>query len=360
MPPTILITAAAGYWGTRLAAALAAQPGDLRLLGVDRKPLPQEIPGLDFIRGDIRNPLIQDFLAAERVQTVVHLDFVEHPRHEQKAYTHNVLAAKKFFAMCAAAGVRKLILKSSTAVYGAHPTNPLFLTEDHPLNGSRMYAHNQHLAEIESFANGFARQHPALSLTILRFAHIVGPTADTPLTRFLTDARAPSLLGFNPLVQIIHEDDVIAALAHAATHHHPGAFNIAADPPLPLNKLMALAGKLPLPVPHPLAYAAASGPRAQHLPIEPDYLRYPCVAALEKMRTQLHFTPQHTAEETLRQFAEATRHMPYVPDPLARAYQKSPLKDILERRLRKEDHDPDFDFHDDDFDLDAQELTDDE
>ena len=70
------------------------------------------------------------------------------------------------------------------------------------------------LIEIEAFCNGFRGQYPDITLTILRFPSIVGPTADTPMTRFLRSQLTPSLMGFDPLMQLIHEDDVVEALWH--------------------------------------------------------------------------------------------------------------------------------------------------
>ena len=56
-----------------------------------------------------------------------------------------------------------------------------------------------------------------MTVTTLRFANIIGPTANTPMTRFLSTPATPRLLGFDPMLQVIHEDDVIGALAHAVT-----------------------------------------------------------------------------------------------------------------------------------------------
>jgi UDP-glucose 4-epimerase len=329
----VLVTGVAGYWGSQVAARLVAQPG-LHVLGLDDRPPAAEIKDLDFIQANVRNPLLTDLLRDEAVDTVCHLAFVDSTRPTEQAFDVNVMGAMHVLAACGAAGVRKVILKSSTLIYGAQATNSAFLRENHPLNGSRGYGNVRDLVEMEAFCNGFRGQNPNLLLTVLRFAHIVGPKCDTPMTRFLRDEEALVLLGFDPMTQVIHEADVAAALVHAVQHDVPGVFNVAADGAMPLWRLMGLAGKVAVPVFHPLAYLSVSlfGPRAA--PIDIDYLRYPCVADLHKMRHELKFVPQYTADEALREFAAQQRLRSYLPESAVRAYDEERLRDTLERRRR--------------------------
>ena len=74
-----------------------------------------------------------------------------------------------------------MLLKSSTAIYGARPTNSAFLTEGHPVRGSRRFGYLRDLVEREKFCNGYCRQVPEISVTTLRFSSIVGPTADVEI-----------------------------------------------------------------------------------------------------------------------------------------------------------------------------------
>ena len=176
------------------------------------------------------------------------------------------------------------------------------------------------LVEIEAFCNGFRRQWPEIALTILRLPSIVGPQADTPMTRFLRAQWTPMLLGFDPLMQIIHEDDVVESLCHMLLAENTGVFNVAAEGRLPLSKLMALAGKIVAPpVFHLAAYwtnpllASFGLPINQAWPIELDYLRFPWVGDLQQMRSVLEFAPQYTAAEALREFAGRHRLEAYAP-----------------------------------------------
>jgi UDP-glucose 4-epimerase len=265
---------------------------------------------------------------------------VERARHSEASFDVNVMGTMKLLGACAEARVHKVVLKSSTSVYGACPENPAFITEDHPLQGSRKYGYTRHLVEIEAFCNGFRRQVPEMILTILRFASIVGLNAETPMTRFLKQPLSPVLLGFDPLMQVIHEKDVVAALVRAIEYDKPGVFNIAADGVLPLSRLMALAAKIPVPVFHLFAYwgvdmlGSAGLSAGKYAPIELDYLRYPWIADLNRMRQEFGFAPHYTAEEALREFAGEQRLRRYMPERSSLAYDEERLRDTLERRRR--------------------------
>jgi UDP-glucose 4-epimerase len=160
------------------------------------------------------------------------------------------------------------------------------------------------------------------------------------MARFLRHPRAPSLLGFDPMMQVIHEHDVVEALAHAVARDRPGIYNIAAEGVLPLSKIRRLVGKPSLPVFHKFAYW---GVRLQQLtglelggflPLDPDYIRYPWVGDLGRMRQDLGFVPSYTAEETLQEFARALRLAPYRSDPARRTQDETYLRDRIDQRHR--------------------------
>ncbi len=341
----ILVTGVGGFWGAQVAVRLLEKTQqrsgpDYHVIGLDVEPPDPEIKGLDFIQADIRNPLLVELLKSEGVHTVCHLVFVDSTRPSEANFETNVMGTMKVLGASAEAGVRKVVLKSSTAVYGAQPNNPAFMNEEHPLHGSRSYGYTRDMVEIEAFCNGFRRQVPEMILTTLRFPSIVGPTVDTPMTRFLREPWTPVLMGFDPLMQIIHERDVADALVHAVENDTPGVFNVAAEGSLPLTKLMGLSGKIPIPIFHLFAYWGAtmlggSGLRmTRHVPIELDYIRFPWVTDLKKMREELCFTPRYTSEEALREFAGQQRLRKYAPESAALAYDEERLRDTIDRRRR--------------------------
>ena len=326
----VLVDGIAGYWGGRVAERLLAEP-DLQVIGLDTEP-PQRGSGIDFIRADVRNPLLMELLKEEKVHTYVHLAFLDSERPSETAFDFNVMGTMKVLSACAEAGVKQVVLKSSTLIYGAQPGNSAFLREDHPLNAKRNFGALRDLLEIENFVVAFRGQSPEVKLTVLRFAHILGPSVDTPLTRFLCNDAAPMLLGFDPVVQVIHEEDVVNALVHATLYAVPGTFNVAAQGAMPLTKLMGLAGKSALPVLHPIAYLGESFLGPQFTSIDFDYLRYPCVADLQRMREDLEFRPTYLAEDTVREFAALRKQKAAAPAMTAQEAEEEHLRATIERR----------------------------
>jgi UDP-glucose 4-epimerase len=331
----VLVTGVAGTIGRGVAEALTAKPG-IHVIGLDSDPPEDTLKDLDFIRADVRNPLIVDLMKSEGIDTVCHLKFVESDRPSEATFDINVMGTMKVFGACEEAGVRKFVIMSSTEVYGAKPDNSAFLLEEHPLSGSTSSGTIRDLVEIEAICDGFARQTPQIGLTILRFANIIGARIDAPLTRYLKEPTVPVLLGFDPMMQVIHEDDVVRAIIHAVINDVPGIYNVAGEGVLPLTKLVRLAGKFPVPIPHWLAYWGQGflGRRGQSTPFEPDYLRYPWVGDLTKMRTKMQFEPHYTSEEALREFAGVMRVSRYKPESAALQYDEDRLRDTIERRRR--------------------------
>lgn len=342
---TVLITGVGGYWGSQVAARLLTLPG-VHVMGIDTAPPKETLEALDFIQADVRNPLLTDLLSEERVDTIVHLAFLETDHPSEAAFDINVMGTMKVFGAAAAAGVKKIVVKSSTMVYGAKPDNSAFLPEERGLAAGSDLGSLRDLIEIEAFCNGFRAQNPGISLTVLRFPGIVGPTADTMMTRFLGSPLAPVLMGFDPMMQVIHEEDVVEALVCAVVQDAPGVFNVAAEGVLPFSKLRRLAGKHAPPVFHLAAYwgnpilAAFKFPVNRVWPVHLDYLRYPWVGDLTKMRYVLGFAPRYTAAEALREFAGRKRLQQFGPESPGLAYDAERLRDTLERRRRARSPEP--------------------
>ena len=329
----IVVTGVASYWGNRVATRLL-ENDDVHVIGIDDEPPQDNVDGLDFIQADLRNPLLVDLFQEEQVETVIHLKFRESLTPNESAFEQNVMGTAKLLGACSEAGVARVILKSSLMVYGARPDNPMFLREDHPLNGSKKYGYVRDWIEMERYADSYREQNPDTTVTVLRFGHIVGPTADTPMTRFLREEESITLLGFDPMMQVIHEEDVVSALVHAAAGDYAGAFNVAPEKGMPLWKTLGLATKLPIPILHPFAYwsVSLSGPRLAPMPL--DYLRFPCMGDMARMRDVLQFTPHYTPEETVREFSAQQRVRRLLGKKSREAFEQDRLRDTIQRRKR--------------------------
>ncbi|MDX1616845.1 MAG: NAD-dependent epimerase/dehydratase family protein [Candidatus Promineifilaceae bacterium] len=308
----ILVTGVGDYWGRRLALYLLDQPG-LRVIGLDRQPPTEKVPGLDFVQADVRNPLLVELLRDEHIDVCYHLKFIPGDNGDELASEVNVQGTMNVVGACAEAQVNQIVLRSSTMVYGAHADNAAFLTESSPLRGGRQMTSIRDLVEIESFVATFRRQEAQIKLTILRFANIVGPTVNSPMTQLLTLPAPPVLLGFDPLLQFVHEDDVVGALVLSTNQGADGVYNVAAADPIPLSRALRLVGRRALPIFHPLAYRAAewvSGPNtgsASWTPLPWDYLRYRWTGDLKRMQEVLTFAPRYSAAEALQEVAHHHR-----------------------------------------------------
>jgi UDP-glucose 4-epimerase len=286
MPTCIAITGLRTFLGRRLAERLAAQPG-LRLIGLDRLR-PHGLAGgvhfreIDLTRHDAGNALADTF-HKEDVDVVVHLAFRREPTPDLEGdHELETIGSLHLLHACAGAGVPRLVVGSSTMVYGPYPDNPNFLGEEHPLRG-HPHAHCvQNRVEMERLVADWAARHPGTSVTVLRPCWIVGPSYRDAVTRYFARRVVPTLLGYDPLLQLVHEEDCLDVFERAATQNRPGVFNVAAPGVLPLSTLLRTAGKRPLPVPPPLLYRLRAYPSQAQTGDRPegfyDYLRYLWVA----------------------------------------------------------------------------------
>ncbi|HEU4327067.1 MAG TPA: NAD-dependent epimerase/dehydratase family protein [Roseiflexaceae bacterium] len=301
---TVLVTGVDGGLA-RLTALLLAEQG-AQVIGVAHQPPATPLDGVALHVLELRGPQLRELLTASAVDAVVHL---AQPGEEQplgRAGGGHVLATVELLSACAAAGVRRVVLRSSTLVYGARLGQPLLRTEDAPLRlrGRGNPRHDD--VEVERFAAGFARKNPGTAVTVLRCASVVGGEASSPLARYLARMAPPVLLGYDPLIQVLHAGDAALMFALAAlVEGVSGAFNLAAASPLPLSQAVRLAGRQPLPLLAPAfalggALGGLTGMLPRDLPFPPEFFRFACLADTHKAVAQLDFTPRHTAQEALQ------------------------------------------------------------
>jgi UDP-glucose 4-epimerase len=226
---TVLITGVAGRWGRRLARQLVKFPV-VRVLGLDVRAPERPIEGVEYIQADLRNPLLVELLRKEKVEGILHMVFASGLGKDGKkvtaeeAFQTNVMGTLELLAAANAAGVKQVILKSTTLLYGAHVDNPTYLREDAPLRGRDGRPALRQRYEIEQFVADFRRNH-ALKIVVLRFPGIVGASGASSLMRYLGQPTPPMLLGFDPLFQVVHEADVIGSILHAMVTEADGVFN---------------------------------------------------------------------------------------------------------------------------------------
>jgi UDP-glucose 4-epimerase len=207
------------------------------------------------------------------------------------------------------ASVRKIVLRSTTQLYGAHPGNPNFLTESHPLRARKSEPFFADKIQVEADVLAYAESGKGRVVTVLRMAPLLGPNVQTFMTRYLTRRIVPTLLGFDPLMQFLHEADAVAALKLAIDRDTPGVFNVAGRGVLPLSTVVKLAGRFALPLPRSVAAPLVGTLWVAQLAEAPssflDYLQYLCVADGELATRVLGFLPAYTTREAVLDFASA-------------------------------------------------------
>lgn len=310
---TICITGTSRYWGERLARKIEGEGLFKSVVGLDTDRPGARYRHVRTFLVDFKDPSLVDLLKREKVKTAVHLHFVPKTRRSEMAFQDNVLGTMNFFAACAKAGVKKIVFKSSARVYGARADNPLYMREDRFLRADPVFQYTRDLMDIELYANGFRRRHPGITFTTLRFCGVVGPTATSPWTLYLRDRVVPTLLGFDPLCQVVHEDDVLDVLYHCAIGNYRGSYNVAAEGVFYLSQAIRRAGRTPLPlltpVTAPILQAARSMGLVRFAPFELDYLRYPWMVDTARMRDEMGFRPRWSGGDALRAFARS--HAPF-------------------------------------------------
>ncbi len=313
MGRVVLVTGVARHLGGRLALVLQDDPAVERVIGVDVVPPTADIGGAEFVRADIRNPIISKVIASASVDTVVHMSVLAQPgsaggRTVMKEV--NVIGTMQLLAACQKArSVAKLVVKSSTTVYGASPKDPALFTEDmEPLSLPRSgFAKDS--VEVEGYVRGFARRRPDAKVTVLRFANFLGPGMSTPMSAYFELPMIPTVLGFDPRMQFVHEDDGLEALRLATVEDHPGTFNVAGDGVLMLSQAIRRAGKPPLRLPSFLVTSAGGlVRRARLVDFSPEQLRFLTYGRgvdTTRMRESLGFQPRYSTRATFDEYARA-------------------------------------------------------
>ncbi|HEX2486752.1 MAG TPA: NAD-dependent epimerase/dehydratase family protein [Myxococcota bacterium] len=292
LPRSIAITGLRSFVGKRMLRRVREAGGDdVQLVGVDlQRPYGLD-PSVRFHALDLAEPTadarLAELLRKDAVEAVLHAAFRSQPRADLEGdHEFETIGTLHLLNACAEAGVRRLVVASTAMVYGPRPDNPNFLTEDHPLRG-HPDAHNvMNRVEVEQLVAAWRARHPAVEVTVLRPCWIMGPSYESPVTRYLGRGVVPTLLGYDPLLQLLHEDDCLHAFETALLDGRPGTFNVVGRGVVPLTTLLRTAGKRPLPIPPPLLYRLGSAPSQAQTGDPPagffDYLRYLWVADGER------------------------------------------------------------------------------
>ncbi len=312
MASVVLVTGVSRYLGGAFARALGSDESLTRIIGVDVVPPPHPIGRAEFVRADIRNPMIGKIISQARVDTVVHMNVIATPlsaggRTSQKEI--NVIGTMQLLAACQKAdALTRLVVKSSAAVYGSSPRDPAMFTEGMGPKALPRAGFGKDSVEVEGYVRGFARRRPDVGITTLRFANIIGPGIRTSMTDYFSLPVVLAPLGFDARMQFVHEHDATAALLRATMALGVfGNVNVAGDGIVTLAQAAAIVGRPILPVPLQAAGFLGGMVRRTGLADFSDdqmqFLAFGRGLDTTKMRQSLGFEPQFTTKQAFLEFA---------------------------------------------------------
>ena len=303
----VLVTGVGRFLGAHLAARLAVDPRVTKVIGFDTRPPAGDLARLlrgkiTVVTGDLRGVVAS--VTEGSVEAVAHVGLVvgaggRGGRGDQKE--HNIIGTMQLLAAIQAApAVRKLVVRSSTAAYGASFRDPAVFTEQTPPTEMPRGGFAKDVIEIEGYVRGFRRRRPDVATTVLRLAPLIGPDADTILTRYFSLPVVPTVLGRDPRLQFLHVDDVLEILVRSVVEDHPGTFNVAGPGVLTLSQALRRAGRIGVPVVEPGMSAFAMLARSLGLGEfsldQLDLFVHGRVVDVGRLIDEFRYTPRSTPE----------------------------------------------------------------
>lgn len=314
---TVLVTGVADDVGRRAACQLAAAPGVARVVGVDVQPPRGDLGPVQFVRADIRNPVIAKVIVREQVDTVVHLGVLPGSGRSSTKELNVIGTMQLLAGSQQAPDLRHLVVRSSTAVYGASSRDPAAFSEDMTAKRQPRGGFAKDVTEVESYVRGFARRRPDVRVTTLRPAPVIGSGVRGGLSDYFRLPVIPTVVGFDARLQLLHETDLLDAIQHATLADVAGTFNVAGEGVLMLTQAVRRAGRPALPVPaFALSRIRGLFARARLSDFGPEqvaYLTYGCGVDTTRMHEVLGFHPKHTTAEALSELASSLPPGPLSP-----------------------------------------------
>jgi len=306
----VYVTGGNGFLGSAVVRSLAAHSAVAQVVSMDLRPTPveQQIAGVVYITGDVRNAPFDAQFREHLIDTVVHLAAVipSGPPNPALEYEIDVLGTRRVLEACVRAGVGKLVVSSSGAAYGYHADNPRWLTEQHPLRGNDAFAYSRHKRLVEEMLAQARRKHPQLEQVVFRICTILGESVHNPITELFERPRMLAIRGSESPFVMVWVDDVVACMVRAATTGAAGIYNLAGDGALTVRDIAAVLGKPVQELPAWVVKAALwLGQRRGRGggPATLDFLRYRPVLSNARLKSEFGYVPELSSRQALEKFA---------------------------------------------------------
>ncbi len=312
----VAVTGAFGFIGSHLIPLLDCDDRYSKIVAIDIKSPPFAAKKLSYYNVDLTSPSaeteLMKILKKEKVDTLVHLAFLSNPvANTEWVHELESVGTFKVINACSASKVKRFVMWSSTMVYGAYPDNPNYLTESHKKRGCPGFSFVQDKLEAEKAVMDFASKNDDFEYTILRTCTIVGPTVDNIFTSLLLRNYVPVVMGYDPLMQFIHEVDVIDVFKFVLDREIKGEFNVASDGVIPVSEIMRLGGIIPVPVPYFALKNVISflwnGQLIRYPAGFLNYMKYVFNVDNEKLRKDMGFTPKYSSLEAIKNYLGTRR-----------------------------------------------------
>lgn len=301
-PKRVAVTGVAGNLGRVLAKLLHTET---HVVGIDRRPFRDRPKDVDHHEVDLRKARVEEAFRHGRPDALIHMGIMHDPRESfTEAHSFNVLGTHRILDLCVRHGVKKVVVLSSANVYGPSPENSNFLPEETPLMGADRFSDVRDLVELDMYAQSFMWRHPEMETVIIRPVNIVGPTVRNAPSNYLRLETPVTVMGFDPMVQLIHEEDVARAMVLALRPGVRGVFNVTGPGEVPLSAALRELGRKPIPVPHflvrPLVRRLFEARLTSFPPDEIDHIQYLCVVDGSRAARDLGWAPRYSMRETIR------------------------------------------------------------
>jgi UDP-glucose 4-epimerase len=301
----ILIPGVAGKIGQMVAERMIEKGHTV--IGIDRRPWTNPPPGVEMHAVDIRKRAAEEVFRRHRPDVVIHMATVSHfVADQEQRYRINLGGTRAVFEHSHTYGTQHVVFVGRHTYYGAGPDTPLYHTEDEPPMALETFPELSDLVAADLYAQTALWRVPSLTTTVLRMCYTLGPTGHGTLATFLRGARVPSVMGFDPLYQFMHEHDVVQAIALAVERRVRGVFNVAGPPPIPLSLLVRGCGRARTPLPE-FVFTSLLGRFG--LPKLPpgalSHIKYPVVIDARAFREATGFAFSVDAPRAMQEFREA-------------------------------------------------------
>jgi UDP-glucose 4-epimerase len=309
----VLITGVGSYMGTLLAARLEGDPELEAIFGLDTRKPRFPLSRTELVHADIRDPSIAPLIAAMEADTVVHNSIVRQPgpgMSSRAMHDINVIGSLQLLSACGQAPtIRAIVIRGSAGIYGAEPHAPQFFGEEMTRLFPLRTRFQRDVAEIENYFETHSRRHPDVTCTMLRYQPAIGPKLATQMSRYLSQPACPTYLGFDPRLQLVHEEDAIDALVAAIRRPVRGAVNVAASGTIGLGRMIRAARRPRLPLAGPLfGPFTGAGRRLGFDAYSDDFrrlLRYGRGVDIGRLERELGHRPRYTTAEAVESWVAA-------------------------------------------------------